>query len=537
MQYCIVLANVRTGAVRRKIDVPASAASALVYSPDGSQLAFGNGKSIYFYDVAAAKLRRRAEVPQRIAALIFIPDAKHFATIDGDRIVRLWTRDAIDEPGGPLRAAGHEPVPLRSGSTASALAASPDGKTVVAADGNTLRAWEVYTSLERPLAGGQRGWITALTVSTDGKTLLSRDRDRIVRCWDLATGRERSRLPLPRWADLGALAPDGRTVACAANYHVVAVVERYAVADGKPAGVLPANAAGIDVLCISPDGTRLATSGTDDRTIYLHDLAALATPVAARFQRAETPPRHVGNVPPQPRQIVMPLDAGAGTVGIFGNRFYEGLRLAFTADNRLLAGQFTGVPRGAFQGNAPRRATGTSLRLWDAATGRETRRFALPSGRGVGGMAIAPDGRTVATENADGTVSIWETASGAERMRFGGSQPAPALQPRRRGARRDTVVRDKEIPIALAFSPDGTLLACQDTARHDPRMGCPRRAAARNLARRWPHTPRRERQGLRRSPSSRSRPTVDASSPAAATPPSSCGTRPGSRARRCRRPR
>ncbi len=120
------------------------------------------------------------------------------------------------------------------------------------------------------VAGGRR--IAALTISADGKTLLSRGSDRVIQCWDLATGDQRSRLRLPRWAEVAALAPDGRTVACAANYHVVAVIERHEVG-GKLLQELQGNADGIDALFFSPDGKLLASTGTDDNTIYLHDLA------------------------------------------------------------------------------------------------------------------------------------------------------------------------------------------------------------------------------------------------------------------------
>src|SRR5439155_1402292 len=74
-----------------------------------------------------------------------------------------------------------------------------------------------------------------------------------------------------------------------------------------------------------------------------------------------------------------------------------------------------------------------TARLWDAATGREIRRFEGHSSA-VGCVAFSPDGRGVLTGSYDGTVRLWDVATGRETGRFEGQSGLVA---------------------SVAFSPDG----------------------------------------------------------------------------------
>ena len=89
-----------------------------------------------------------------------------------------------------------------------------------------------------------------------------------------------------------------------------------------------------------------------------------------------------------------------------------------------------------------------TVRLWDPATGQAVRTIQADTtgpNAGVDGVAFSPDGKLLASADGDGTVRLWDPATG---------QPVRTIQA-------DTTGPDIGV-YGVAFSPDGKLLASAD---------------------------------------------------------------------------
>jgi WD40 repeat protein len=452
------ICEVDTGKEVRRIDAAPNGASALAFAPSGKVLAFAIAAEVRLADPADGSEIARLVAPTGASSLVFTPDSKLILGKARDQTVQVWdaeTGKALRQLGDAVQnVAGVNLAILRFAGFGDAqnLAVTADGKTVATGAGNTIRLWEVGTGKEHPLAGGHRGPISAIGVTRDGKTLVSRGADNVIRCWNLADSREIGQFQEPAATLTAAFSPDGRTLAFGGSDGAIRLVD---CMTGKPKTQFKGHAGGTGALIYAPDGTTLASVGANGNAIMLHDAAT-------------------GDVR---RQIVLqePNAGGGAQVIIRGPiSFMGGPSFVFAPDGKTLVGQFpanNGTMLMNAPGGAPAAAPNTQIRLWDVATGKEVRKFTLPGQHGVGSISLSPDGRVLASENADGTVSHWELASGQERSQFGKAevaQAAPAPQAPFAVAQfigPAAAARPRTAANTVAFSPDGNLLAFKGPAR------------------------------------------------------------------------
>jgi len=174
----------------------------------------------------------------------------------------------------------------------SSLAFTPDGRTIISGGSDRwptkgdhgtnqalvlfpkIRIWDpVAGRLVRELDLGDVTALCKITLSRDGRTLVSAHRDRLI-VWDLPAGKiNRTIMVELREPGVGigrslVLAPDGRTVAAARGDHTVHLWD---IATGKPLRLHgPAHESAVCSAAIAPDG-RLVATADQEGAIQLWD--------------------------------------------------------------------------------------------------------------------------------------------------------------------------------------------------------------------------------------------------------------------------
>jgi hypothetical protein len=136
----------------------------------------------------------------------------------------------------------------------------PEGYLLLSASlDKSVRSWE--------LSSGHTDWVTSLAFSPDTEMLISGGMDGAIRLWDIQQGRSLQDLPARAgrvWSL--ALSPDGKTLAVGGDDHAIHLfgmtgdlVPRLLDGPVLKSALDPARH-----LVFSPDGKRLATSGSQD---------------------------------------------------------------------------------------------------------------------------------------------------------------------------------------------------------------------------------------------------------------------------------
>jgi RNA polymerase sigma factor (sigma-70 family) len=468
--------------------------SRVAFSPDGRLLVDQSGPGrVTLWDTRTGQVRCTLPSDQNRSPYspILSPDAKTLATADyerGDAVVSLWDT-ATGELRRRLRIPQTPLLHLRH--------LSPDGRLLIFTDVYfcRVRLWDLATGQEVLEQEAHASGVASLAFTPDGRSIVSGGAD-TVRVWDAQTGQQRKVMSPPCWfVNQVMVRPDGHTAVSCGTDGTVRVHDlttgrevRRCLLDREPGATTPRGNQVLQ-LGLDPDGRTAATLSKADKAscsrLHLWDLDSGRT--LARRERSSRPDvptfSHDGRMLVSTRELQVD-HPGASTVVVVeevttGRELltlpqpdHFGDLLALTPDGQCLL-TVTSTPS---PDSRPDTQGPSTLRLWELATGKQ--RLAITSAEGgydrhLTRLAVAPDGRTLATVRRDHTTQLWDLATGAELLR----RPV------------------HDIPVeCLAFSPDGKRLATGhmdsailvwDVAAAYERRPQPRPAEARELETWW----------------------------------------------------
>jgi len=209
--YDIVLWDANKGTIRNVLKGHNGCVNALAFSPDGTKLVSASADATAkLWDVKTGE--RLETFGQSLAGLntvTFSPDGKRVAAGGIDNRVRIWqVSETAKEGTNPIlfsRFAHQGPI-LR-------LVFSPDGKLLASSsEDQTVKVWDALGAIERYALPPQPDWPSAITFSSDSKSLLVGRFDGTLTLYQADNGTKKAdvqpKFPVP---ELQALWPPGLT--------------------------------------------------------------------------------------------------------------------------------------------------------------------------------------------------------------------------------------------------------------------------------------------------------------------------------------
>ena len=297
------------------------------------------------------------------------------------------------------------------------VAYSPDGRTILSGSRDrTLKLWDVATGREIRTFIGHTDLIWGgVAYSPDGQKVLSGSVDKTIKLWDIMTGRVIRTFTGHNNVVSGiAFSPDGRRIASCSWDRTIKIWE---TETGRIIRTITGSREQLTSVAFSPDG-KYVLSGGRDYKIKLWD--AKTGRKNRTFSGHKNWIIQVAFSPDGKQVLSSSWDLNAKLWDVKTGR-----------EIRTLTGHketFTGV---AFSPNGKHILSGSSdktMKLWNARTGREIRTF---SGHydAVYGVAFSPGGlRVLSAGGNDRSIKLWDTNTGRQIRTFmGRSSPVNSI--------------------------------------------------------------------------------------------------------------
>jgi RNA polymerase sigma factor (sigma-70 family) len=436
--------DVASGKELHRLEHDEGSLRTIAFSPDGKTVAGGGTLGwVRIWDAQTGKeLRKFPKAGSYVQSVAFAPDGRTLAAASG------WTSggDAIRLYEVTI---GNER--LRINRQASCLQFSPDGKVLTGAVSGAIYRWDTTTGKQLTPQGGDSA-IRQVLVTRDARRLITRQLEEDAQLWDATTGQHLRGLEGTAQSPI-ALGPDSRYLV----WHVWDEKIRYTIPAYPKATFIGSRLRLYDMttnrfverfpgmkddphnlfsdLFFTPDGRTLLTisnrSGTEG-TVRVWDFATGkeqrtfrigckdAAGIEYYVRKAVLAPdgKLLAVWYEQAHGLIMPhvvrlWDVATGAMKGALPGQYGSIEVAFSPDGRFAVA--AGSP--VFDRDEQARY---QLYLWNLATGRRT--APLPDGlpAEVVALALADDGRLLATATSAGLIQVWEVATWTVRAEYRG---------------------------------------------------------------------------------------------------------------------
>ena len=367
-----------------------------VFSPDDRLIATGhNDGTIHLWNATTGQpLRVMRGHEGELGYTVFTPDGRGLVTGSEDRTVRLWDVTTGNET---LRITDLRWWPHW-------LAVSPDGTRVAVGfvDDADIALYDLVTGEPVSELAGHDWSVSGVAFSPDGVRLASVSVDGTARLWDVHSGEVVRTFTSPAGLSAVSFSPEGSRLATGGDDGVVRVWD---VDSGEEMLTLPGHTGFIANVAFTPDGNRLFSAAFDDTT-RLWDVSVtgarnwLTVPSATGiFTRVAFSPDGTSFAAPVDPGGVTIWDAQTGAeIMTLTDHEPKLTTVAFSPDGRRLvaSSDLTVTPP-----------------VWDVTTS-ELERHLEGHDAPVRAVAFSPDGDRIATGGRDGTMRLWDPATGSE---------------------------------------------------------------------------------------------------------------------------
>jgi WD40 repeat protein len=432
------LVDLPTGKVQRVISRQGYLQGMPVFSPDGRLLVTNAMDSLCIWETATGKLQRELHGVRGVVA--FSGDGRHMACAHAKRIQVYALPDftescRIDD--------NHDWV--------FALAVSDDGRRIARAGEQSVAVWDLPTGKQISSLPGNEAPVCSIAFSADGKVLASGSAGDGTLClWTLATRQQTHRLTGHKHAVASvAFSPNADVLATGDGAAAIGNLESggserhirlWTLPDAKLLRKFPGHITSVASLDFAPDGKTLASGGMDAR-VRLWDVATGTCLAQVRGSDGCYWARF------SPSGEMLLIRCSDDDLSLWRADLKKKL-------HDLLPGKFpTVVNYATFFGDGTRifaheigyARRGASWSVWDAATGKALHGGgALPQGDSLPSCQLSLDGRTIAaiSRGPKTVIELWDRVTGVQFSRL---------------------PMKNRYEIALAFSPDGKVLASGST--------------------------------------------------------------------------